>query len=128
MALLLKNGRVIDPSRNVDQVTDLLIVDGRIAAFGAEAISAEAEILDISGLVVCPGLVDLHTHLREPGFEQKETIATGARAGAAGGYTTLCCMPLTSNSSILVADLEFDIKKRTCHRPSTTSPRISASR
>lgn len=95
MTLLLKNGRVIDPSQNLDQVGDLLIDEGHIGAFGEKLSSAEAETIDVSGLVVCPGLVDLHTHLREPGFEQKETISTGAKAGVAGGYTTLCCMPNT---------------------------------
>jgi dihydroorotase len=98
MAMLLKGGRVIDPSQRLDQVHDLLIVDGRITAIGADAAAQageDAEIINISGKVVCPGLVDLHTHLREPGFEYKEDIASGAKAGAAGGYTTLCCMPNT---------------------------------
>ncbi len=98
MALLLKGGRVIDPSQNLDKITDVLIQDARIAVVGDAAAKAgdDVQIVDATGKVVCPGLVDLHTHLREPGFEYKENIETGAKAGAAGGYTTLCCMPNTN--------------------------------
>ena len=92
MNLVIRNGRIIDPANQRDDVADLFIVDGRIA----EARARDAEVIDASGLVVAPGLIDLHVHLREPGFGWKETIETGARAAAAGGFTTIVCMPNTS--------------------------------
>src|ERR1700688_3908780 len=94
--LLIKNGRVIDPASNTDRTADVLITDGRIAAVGEGLSSSGAEIFDASGLIVAPGFIDLHVHLREPGFEHAETIETGARAAAAGGFTSICCMPNTS--------------------------------
>src|SRR5579864_8080790 len=98
-ALLLTGGRVIDPASNMDTVADVLLVAGKIAAVGREA-SAKAppttERLDVTGLVVCPGLIDLHVHLREPGQSAKETIATGTAAAARGGFTSVVCMPNTS--------------------------------
>jgi dihydroorotase len=94
--LLLRGGRVIDPSRNLDDVTDVLIVDGRIAGVGRNQGTPDgAEVRDVRGLVVAPGLIDIHTHLREPGQEDRETIATGAMAAAAGGFTSVCAMPNT---------------------------------
>jgi dihydroorotase len=94
--LLLKGGRVIDPSRGLDQPADVLIQDGKIAAVGATlGTPADAEVRDVRGAVVAPGLVDLHVHLREPGNEDVETIASGARAAAAGGFTAVCAMPNT---------------------------------
>ena len=94
--LLLRGGRVIDPSRNVDEVTDVLIAEGRIAGLGRNQGTPEGtDIHDVRGLVVAPGLIDLHTHLREPGQEDRETIATGAMAAAAGGFTAVCAMPNT---------------------------------
>src|SRR5213593_3853611 len=94
--LLLKGGRVIDPSRGFDQVADVLIQDGKIAAVGTGlGIPDGAEVRDVRGNVVAPGLVDIHVHLREPGNEDVETIASGARAAAAGGFTTVCAMPNT---------------------------------
>jgi dihydroorotase len=98
-ALLVSGGRVIDPANRFDAPADLLIVDGKIAAMGAEAAAKarpEAERFDAKGCVVCPGLIDLHVHLREPGFTIKETIATGAAAAARGGFTSVVCMPNTS--------------------------------
>lgn len=98
-ALLLTGGRVIDPANNRDETSDLLIVDERIAAVGPEArkqAPAGAEVLDVAGQIVCPGLIDLHVHFREPGQTAKETIETGARAAARGGFTTVVCMPNTS--------------------------------
>ena len=95
--LLLKNGRVIAPANRRDAVGDVLILDGRIAAAGS-TVPAGIETLDCKGLVVTPGLIDLHVHLREPGQSAKETIASGARAAAAGGFTTVVCMPNTSPS------------------------------
>ncbi|HYG23678.1 MAG TPA: dihydroorotase [Verrucomicrobiae bacterium] len=100
-ALLLIGGRVIDPANRLDSSADLLIVDGKIAAVGADATNrapSDAERMDVSGLVVCPGLIDLHVHLREPGQTAKENIATGTAAAARGGFTTVVCMPNTSPS------------------------------
>ena len=94
--LLLKGGRVIDPSRGFDQPADVLIQDGKIAAVKAGLGAPDgAEVRDVRGQVVAPGLVDLHVHLREPGNEDVETIATGARAAAAGGFSAVCAMPNT---------------------------------
>ncbi len=95
MKLLLKNGRVVDPSRGLDAERDVLIEDGRIAAVDRMIPPAGAEVLDLAGLVVCPGFIDMHVHLREPGHEWKETIATGTRAAAAGGFAGVACMPNT---------------------------------
>ena len=93
--LLLKGGRVVDPGRKVDAVLDVLIADGVVAEVGKKLNPRGAQVLEMKGLVVCPGFIDLHTHLREPGREDKETIATGTRAAAAGGFTALCAMPNT---------------------------------
>lgn len=94
--LRITGGRVIDPANNIDEVRDLYCVDGRIAALsGGEDMSA-TETIDASGLVVTPGLVDIHVHFREPGQTHKEDIHTGTRAAAAGGFTTCICMPNTS--------------------------------
>jgi dihydroorotase len=98
-ALLLTGGRVIDPSQQWDRVADVLIENGRIAALGPDAslkASSHAEHIDVSGLIVTPGLIDLHVHLREPGQSAKETIATGTAAAARGGFTSVVCMPNTS--------------------------------
>ena len=94
--LLLKGGRVIDPSRGLDQVADLLVQDGKIAAVGAGIGAPEgAEVRSVAGMVVAPGLVDVHVHLREPGNEDEETVASGTRAAVAGGFTAVCAMPNT---------------------------------
>ena len=94
--VLLQGGRVIDPSRGVDQLADVLIQDGKIAATGTGLGTPEgAEVRNVAGLVVVPGLVDVHVHLREPGNEDEETVASGARAAAAGGFTAVCAMPNT---------------------------------
>jgi dihydroorotase len=94
MNLLIKNGRVIDPSQELDATLDVLIEDGTIARLD-KRIKAKVETIDAEGLIVVPGLIDLHTHLREPGQEHKETIATGTRAAVAGGYTAVCAMANT---------------------------------
>lgn len=97
MALVIRNGRVCDPSQNLDAVLDVLVVEGRIAALGPNLeVPAQAEVIDATGLVVAPGFIDVHVHLREPGFTAKETIATGTRAAVAGGFTAVCCMANTS--------------------------------
>jgi len=94
--MLIRNGRLIDPAQNLDAGMDLLIENGRISAIGERLAAPEdAELIDASGLVVAPGFIDLHAHLREPGDEQKESIETGARAAAAGGFTAVCAMANT---------------------------------
>ena len=98
-AILLKNGRVIDPANKRDALGDVLIVDGKIAPLTElSASAAKLETIDCTGLVVAPGLIDLHVHLREPGQSAKETIATGTACAAAGGFTSVVCMPNTSPS------------------------------
>lgn len=96
MKRLLKGGRVVDPANGVDAVCDVLIEDGRIARVGAGLPVDGAEVVDIpAGLVVCPGFIDMHVHLREPGQEHKETVATGVASAVAGGFTAVACMPNT---------------------------------
>jgi dihydroorotase len=97
MKILIRNGRIIDPANECDEVGDLFIVDGRIAK-QSEIRNQKSEIeeIDATGLIVSPGLIDTHVHFREPGFGWKETIESGARAAAAGGFTTVVCMPNTS--------------------------------
>jgi dihydroorotase len=112
--LLIRNGRVICPETGHDGVADVLIEDGRIAGV-AEGISAPgADTIDAAGLVVAPGFIDIHVHLREPGFEHAETIETGAMAAAAGGFTTICCMPNTSpvNDNATVTSFILDTARR----------------
>jgi len=92
----IKNGRVIDPASSLDSNCDVLIEDGRIAAIGPNLDTGGIEEFDATGLIVAPGFIDMHVHLREPGFEYAETIETGSRAAAAGGFTSICPMPNTS--------------------------------
>ena len=96
MPLLIHGGHVIDPSQGIDQVGDILFVEGKIVQVGGTVIHSETVNLNATGLVVCPGFIDFHCHLREPGFEDKETIATGTKAAAIGGFTTVCCMANTN--------------------------------
>ncbi|HEY8476926.1 MAG TPA: amidohydrolase family protein, partial [Chloroflexota bacterium] len=100
------NGRIVDPSQGIDEVGDLLIEGSRIVGV-AKPGEAGGPCFDASGLVVCPGFVDIHCHLREPGQEHKETIATGSRAAAAGGFTTICCMPNTRPVLDNAGQIEF---------------------
>ncbi len=95
MLLLIQGGRVVDPARSIDADLDILIENGKIAWLGQHLEAEDAQMVDASGLVVAPGLVDMHVHLREPGFEAKETVATGCAAAARGGVTTLVAMPNT---------------------------------
>lgn len=109
MKTLIKNGRVVDPSQNIDAVLDILVEDGKIASLGIDLEAADAEVYDASGLVVAPGLIDMHTHLREPGLEAKEDIISGTQAAAAGGVTTVACMPNTKpviDNSIIVTGIK----------------------
>jgi dihydroorotase len=94
--LLLRGGRVVDPSQDLDDHSDLLVVDGRVEALGTDIAGPDdVEVLDVTGQVVAPGLIDVHVHLREPGGEHKETIHTGSHAALAGGFTTVWAMPNT---------------------------------
>jgi dihydroorotase len=95
MPIVIKNGRVIDPATRTDRVADVLIVDGRIAGVAPNLSSPHAEVYDASDMIVAPGFIDMHVHLREPGFEHAENIESGSRAAAAGGFTSICCMPNT---------------------------------
>ena len=97
-ATIIRNGRVIDPANKRDEVADVYIADGKIVTSKSEIRNPESEIeeVDARGLIVAPGLIDMHVHLREPGFSHKETIESGARAAAAGGFTTVVCMPNTA--------------------------------
>jgi dihydroorotase len=95
MSIVIKNGRVIDPASNTDRVADVLIVDGRVAGVAPNLSSTKAEVYDATGMIVAPGFIDMHVHLREPGFEHAENIESGSRAAAAGGFTSICCMPNT---------------------------------
>jgi dihydroorotase len=102
MKILLTGARVIDPVRKTDNTTDVLMEDGKIAKTGTDLLSSvkskeavKIKIIDLGGTVLTPGLIDMHTHLREPGFEYKETIASGARAAVTGGFTSIACMPNT---------------------------------
>jgi len=95
MAILIRNGRVIDPAAKTDGAADVLIAEGRIVGVAQNLASPNAEVFDATGLVVAPGFIDMHVHLREPGFEHAETIESGSRAAAAGGFTSVCAMPNT---------------------------------
>ena len=105
MKLLLKSGRVVNPATNFNDIVDILIEDEKIIKIGADLQSDDAEVFDATGLIIAPGLIDMHVHLREPGQEAKEDIGSGTRAAAAGGITTVACMPNTSpviDNSVLV--------------------------
>src|SRR6187549_2979512 len=93
--ILLRGGTLVDPSQDLNEIGDLLIADGLISGVGASIHADDAEEIDCGGLIISPGFIDVHCHLREPGREDVETIATGARAAAAGGFTAVCAMPNT---------------------------------
>jgi dihydroorotase len=105
--LLIKHGRVVDPTQRLDEGLWVLIVDGKVARLAERIEDRDAEVFDATGLVVAPGFIDIHTHLREPGFEYKETIATGSAAAVAGGFTAVCCMPNTAPVNDNAAVTEF---------------------
>jgi len=95
MRTLIQNARVIDPSQGLDQVMDLLLEDGKIAQLGKSLPAQNTQVIDGTGLVAAPGLVDMHVHLRDPGLTHKEDVYSGCRAAAAGGVTSLLAMPNT---------------------------------
>ena len=109
--LIIHGGRVIDPANGVDEIRDVFVRGGVIAA-REDLTSPEAARIDATGLVVAPGLIDLHVHLREPGQSAKETIETGARAAAAGGFTTIVCMPNTKPGGGQPGDDHLDQRAR----------------
>ena len=110
--LLIRCGRLIDPSQNIDGTHDLLVENGVVAGIAQHIDPPEhAEIIDAAGMVVSPGFIDVHCHLREPGFEDKETIATGTLAAARGGFTTVCAMPNTNPTMDTAATLEYVLRK-----------------
>jgi dihydroorotase len=126
MRLLLRGGRVVDPSQSIDEKMDILIENGKIVRTAKNIYKSKTEteadspstlkVLDLRGKIVVPGLIDMHTHLREPGFEYKETIQTGCEAAAAGGFTALACMPNTNPVNDNRSVTEFIIRKaRECN-------------
>ena len=114
MRLLIRNGRVVDPASGLDDDRDVLIDGDRIAAIEPRIKCPDAAVIDADEMVVAPGFVDIHVHLREPGIEHAETIATGSRAAAAGGFTAVCCMPntLPVNDSAQVTSFIVDRARR----------------
>ena len=110
-ALLIKGGRVIDPAQDIDRTADVLIERGAVKAVADSLASDGVTTIEAAGLVVCPGFIDLHCHLREPGFEHKETIATGTKAAAKGGFTTICAMPNTSPAADNRATVDFVLRR-----------------
>lgn len=113
--LLIRGGTVIDPASGRNGVADVRIDDGKITAVGQGLTAEGAEVFEAAGLVVAPGFIDMHVHLRDPGFEHSETVETGSRAAAAGGFTTVCCMPNTNpiNDSATVTNYILDRARRT---------------
>ena len=113
-ALLIKNGRVIDPASGRDGIADVWIEDGLVKGVGVGLTSSGATEFDATGMIVAPGFIDMHVHLREPGFEHSETIESGSRAAAAGGFTSICPMPNTSpvNDSVTVTSYIVEKARR----------------
>ena len=110
--ILVRGGRLIDPSQGVDGIADLLVEDGVVSGIAQHIDPPEhAEVIEASGMVVSPGFIDVHCHLREPGFEDKETIATGTLAAARGGFTTVCAMPNTNPTMDTASTLEYVLRK-----------------
>ena len=112
MALVVKNGRLINPATGEDKICDIRIDGTKITAIGTDVDKQDADILDATGLVVTPGLIDMHVHLRQPGQSAKETIESGTKAAAAGGFTRVATMPNTKpviDSAIIVDGLKYKI-------------------
>jgi dihydroorotase-like cyclic amidohydrolase len=129
--LTIKNGRVIDPATKLDQVTDLVLGGGKIRKVGKVS-KPSGKVIDADGCIVSPGLIDTHVHLREPGQEEKETIATGAASAVNGGFTSICCMPNTKPSTTTAASNSSTSRRPrlTCatSTPSARSPRAGPAR
>src|SRR5258708_18942834 len=110
--ILIENGYVIDPAQGTNTGKNLLIEDGRVVGLSShsDGVPDGAEVFDATGLIVAPGFIDMHVHLREPGHEYKETIASGAAAAVAGGFTTICAMPNTNpindNAAVYLVHIE----------------------
>lgn len=110
-SILIKNGRVIDPAQEIDETTSVVVKDGKIAAIGKDVPSSADQVVDAGGLIVSPGLIDMHVHLREPGFEESETIETGTAAAVAGGFTAVACMPNTNPTLDNDSAVEFVLRQ-----------------
>ena len=108
---LIRGAKVVDPSQNLEDTRDILIKDGKIQEIGTNIISENAEIIEASGLIAAPGLVDMHVHLRDPGQTHKETVQTGCQSAAAAGVTSLACMPNTSPACDSAAVVEEILRK-----------------
>ena len=123
-SVLIHNGHIIDPANNVDEVGDVLIVDGKIAQVGENLAENVDNVIDATDLTVTPGLIDMHVHLREPGFEHKETIATGTAAAAAGGFTSVICMANTSPVTDSPEKIKhiYEIANRNSEQQVSTAP------
>ncbi len=111
MKVFVKNGHLIDPKNNIDSLCNILVADGKVTAVGADLRADDAEVIDAAGLLVCPGLIDIHVHLRDPGLEYKEDIISGTRAAAAAGVTSVACMPNTRPVIDSVPVVEYIINK-----------------
>ncbi len=111
MTILIQGGKIIDPSQNLAKAADLLIEKGKVKEIGSITPADNWEIVDAKGLLVTPGLIDMHVHLREPGREDKETIETGSRAAVAGGFTSVACMPNTTPVNDCEAITRFIVEK-----------------
>ena len=110
--ILIKGGRIVDPAQGIDMVGDLLLSEGRVSGIEKSIPSSNgARVIDAAGMVVSPGFIDLHCHLRDPGLEYKETIATGTRAAAKGGFTTVCAMPNTEPTMHTRATVQYVLEK-----------------
>lgn len=110
-SILIRGGRLIDPAQEIDEVANLAIRNGKIVAIGNDCPATADDMLDARGLIVCPGLIDMHVHLREPGHEESETIETGTAAAAAGGFTAVACMPNTDPSLDNDSAIEFVLRQ-----------------
>ncbi|MCI0832831.1 MAG: amidohydrolase family protein, partial [Chloroflexi bacterium] len=108
--ITVRGGRVLDPANGFDAVADVVVRKGVVVELAKPGGKASGETIDAAGLVVCPGFVDIHAHLREPGFEHKETIATGTQAAARGGFTTVCAMPNTEPATDSAGAVEFILR------------------
>jgi dihydroorotase len=130
--LLIKNGRVLDPSSGTDASLDILLDGSRISKVGANLSASNVEVFDASGMIVAPGFIDLHCHLREPGQELSETIETGTRAAARGGFTAVCCMPNTQpvndNASVTRGIVERAAAAGAPCVSGPSAPRLSAAK